>query len=73
MKPTGLSMSIGGDAGLGFSVNQPSRTDDAIWEAVEVAIREGWEPKQFREEAADAWKEQLRQEGIDAANELNSQ
>lgn len=43
-----------------MSVTKPSKVEDAIWEAVELAIDNGWTPEQFKSELADAWAERLR-------------
>lgn len=56
MKPNGLRFGIGGS----MSVTHPTKVEDAIWEAVELAIDAGWTPEQFKNELADAWKERLR-------------
>ena len=59
MKPTGLSLSVGA-GGPSMRVRTPTRTEDAIWSAVQEAVMEGWEPKQFICEVEQAWKQALR-------------
>lgn len=70
MKPTGLGFKLT-DNGIGFSVNRPSNVEDAVWEAVELAISAGWTPQQMRLEVADAWREKLRDEAKAAFEELS--
>jgi hypothetical protein len=53
-----LGLRIGGNGSM--SVTKPSKVEDAIWEAVELAIDNGWTPEQFKSELADAWAERLR-------------
>lgn len=36
--------------------------EDAIWDAVEKAIDDGWTVEQFRIEAAASWREKQRQD-----------
>jgi len=69
MNPLGVSLTANP---IGFSVNHPSRVEDAVWEAVEAAIEAGWSPKRFKEEAAGAWRERLTDEAKDAYRELTS-
>lgn len=61
MKPTGLGLTVT-ESGIGFAVRRPSKVEDAVWEAVEMAIAAGWSPEQMRSEVADAWREKLRDE-----------
>ena len=61
MKPLGLGFTAS-ESGIGMSVRRPSKVEDAVWEAVEMAIQSGWTPEQFRNEIADAWREKLRDE-----------
>lgn len=51
-------------------VHKPTRTEDAIWNAVEQAINEGWTPKQFKSEVASAWEERLKEDAKQAVWEL---
>ena len=69
MKPLGLGLAIGAN-GPAMYVRRPSVAEDAIWEAVKAAIGQGMSARQFRIEAAQAWKEELTNEGKDAAKEL---
>ena len=55
-KPNGLAL----DVFSGFRVTRASRTEDAVWSAVQAAITEGWTVERFRREAAAAWHEELR-------------
>jgi hypothetical protein len=50
-KPLGLTHDL--------RVTRPSQTEDAIWDAVETAIGEGWTPEQFKIEAGEAWERKL--------------
>ncbi len=69
MKPLGLSIDLT-HAGPSLGVRRPSHAEDAIWEAVKAAIAQGMTPRQFRIEAAQAWEEELTNEGQEAAKEL---
>jgi hypothetical protein len=69
MKPNGLSMRIG-SGGISMSVTRATAVEDAIWDAVEAAIAGGWDAKQFRQEAAEAWKRTLKDEADAAAKDL---
>ena len=70
-KPLGLSIGIG-ESGLSFEVSMPHPVEDAIWEAVEQAIANGWTPERFKRECASAWSDRLRQDAKHA-EELLSQ
>jgi hypothetical protein len=59
MKPLGLSLGLT-DGVPTMSVHHPSPVEDKVWEAVEAATIAGWTPERFRDEAAEAWAEQLR-------------
>ena len=48
MKPPGITSDL--------RVHMPTRTEDAVWNAVEAAVSEGWSPKQFAMEAWSAWE-----------------
>ena len=54
MKPLGLSADL--------RVQYPSKVEDAIWEAVQLAIEANWTPERMRGEIADAWREKLRED-----------
>lgn len=45
------------------------RSTDAIYDAVESAIREGWTPEQFRTAAGEAWEATLKEKAA-AAREV---
>lgn len=69
-KPTGLSLGIGSE-GLRMRVNVATKTEDAIWDAVETAVIEGWTPEQFRMECAEAWEHRLREDAKHAKQVLS--
>jgi hypothetical protein len=71
MKPNGLSMRVSGAGGIMFAVSTPSRVEDAVWEAVELAIDSGWTPQQFKNEISDAWREKLNDEAKQAVDVLS--
>ena len=71
MKPNGLSMSVSESGGIGFSVSTPSKVEDAIWEAVELAIESGWTPQQFKNEISEAWREKLNDDAKNAVDVLS--
>lgn len=64
MKPLGIDAA--------FRLVRPSRAEDKIWEAVAEAISEGWTPKQFRMEAAEAWEQELKDAAKQAVADLTS-
>jgi|APGre2960657373_1045057.scaffolds.fasta_scaffold00801_4 hypothetical protein len=70
MKPLGLSLGFDG-SGLRMGVRTPSKVEDAVWEAVTLAIESGWSPQQFKNEVADAWRERLHDEAKDAVEVLS--
>jgi hypothetical protein len=70
-KPLGLSMGTSESGDLRFIVSRPSPVEDAVWEAVNKAIEAGWTPQQFKNEAADAWKQRLTDDAKDAVNILS--
>jgi hypothetical protein len=65
MKPPGIYAALHGGS-VTFNVRQPSRVEDAIWNAVQEAIDAGWDAKAFKAEAASAWEEELRRQAKDA-------
>ncbi len=69
MKPNGLSMTMT-EGRFGFSVSIPTHTEDAIWNAVETAIGDGWDPTRFRREVAEAWRQRLRDDAADIEKKL---
>jgi len=71
MKPNGLSMRVSESGGIGCAVSTPSKVEDAVWEAVELAIESGWTPQQFKTEIADAWREKLNDEAKHAVSVLS--
>ena len=70
MKPNGIKVGLCGNGQLTFRAIQPTRAEDAIWDAVEAAINEGWDARRFRLEAAEAWTERLKQDAADANKDL---
>ncbi len=62
MKPNGLTWDL--------KVIKPTQTEDAIWEAVRLAIIEQWTPKQLKCEIAEAWEYELKEEIKSAKKEL---
>lgn len=62
MKPLGLTYD--------FRIRKPTRTEDAIWNAVETAIEEGWTPQDFVRELRSAWGDVLREQARHADAEL---
>ena len=71
MKPLGLSLGLS-DSGPHLNVSSPSKVEDAIWDAVELAIASGWGPGQFKDQAAQAWEGKLREDMKAAAKEFES-
>jgi len=65
MKPLGISMGLN-ERGISLRVNQITKTEDAIWDAVETAIRENWSPEQFKNEVIMAWESTLKDYANDA-------
>lgn len=61
MKPNGIRLRNDTDS-ISLRVTQPSRVEDAIWDAVETAILSGWEPKRFMSEVREAWAHELEEE-----------
>ena len=56
MKPLGVSLRI--QEGLPvLRCAQPTKAEDAVYEAVEQAIEQGWTPRRFIAEARQAWQE----------------
>ena len=70
MKPNGIEVGLYHNGQLTFRATQPTRTEDAIWDAVEIAINEGWDAHRFRNEVADAWADKLKQDAKEAAEIL---
>lgn len=54
MKPLGLT--------AGFKVITPTKTQDAIWDAVEWALIENMSAADFKEEVAQAWEELMKRQ-----------
>ena len=70
MKPNGVRFHLD-NQGLRLHLHKPTRTEDAIWNAVEEAVNEGWTPKQFMDEVISAWEEKLQQYAKQAIWELS--
>lgn len=64
-------MRLSESGGIGFAVSTPSKVEDAVWEAVELAIESGWTPQQFKNEIADAWREKLNDKAKNAVQILS--
>jgi hypothetical protein len=69
-KPYGISFGIAADGLPRCSVTKGDAATDAVWEAVRQAIDARMSPEAFRNEAAQAWQELLKEDGDDAAKEL---
>ena len=65
MKPSGVRIGIGPNGPV-MGVPRITRTEDAIWSAVQEAIDEGWTVEDFRRECASAWAQKLSDEREDA-------
>ena len=61
-KPNRLLLGLDPDSGLTMRVAQTSQTENAIWDVVEGAIREGWSPERFKKEVTEAWEYILNQQ-----------
>lgn len=71
-KPYGISLGIN-SAGLPtMHVKAGDRAADAVWDAVELAMSCGWEPRQFRAEAEEAWEYNLKQQADDVRRAFRS-
>lgn len=55
MKPLGIVFALNEDVDPVLRVRRPTPAEDAVWQAVEAAIDEGWTPERYRNEAAEAW------------------
>ena len=69
-KPPGLGLSVSGND-LRFTIQTASKTEDAIWEAVGIAIDEGWTPENFKLEAWSAWEQRIRDDAKTRVHEAN--
>ena len=70
MKPSGIALYADRNS-IGLKVHKPTRTEDAIWNAVEEAVNEGWTPAQFKAEVISAWEDKLKQDAKQAIWELS--
>ncbi len=61
-KPLGLTM--------GLQVVRPTEVQHKIWEAVAQAIVEGMPADEFKREAAEAWKHELKENAALAVQQL---
>ena len=66
MKPLGVRLGVGASGSLTVGVTKPTYTEDKVWDAVREAINEGWTPKRFRAEVADAWETAIKDDARDA-------
>ena len=69
-KPPGIGLTVTGDS-LSFKIHTASKTEDAIWEAVDIAIDEGWTPEKFKLEAWSAWEQRIRDDAKTRVQEAN--
>lgn len=69
-KPLGISLSINESGLPSMRLQTPNRALDAIWDAVQTAIGYGLTPKQFLDEAAEAWEQELKDQGKEAVSIL---
>lgn len=70
MKPLGISLSIT-NQGPTMRLTQSNRALDQIWDAVQTAIACGLSPQQFKDEAAQAWEYELKDQAKDAVKVLS--
>lgn len=61
VKPLGARLALT-SKGCSIRVVTPTLAEDAVWSAVEQAIIEGWEPKQFIAEVSSCWEEQRKRD-----------
>ena len=71
MKPSGIRLGLTQGGAPRMYVPDISKTEDAIWEAVQEAITAGWTPKQFRNEARSAWDQELKNRAESEMREWN--
>lgn len=64
MKPLGMTAS--------FQITKPTRAMDKVWGAVEEAIGEGWDVRQFIQESREAWAQELRNRASDADKDFHA-
>lgn len=69
-KPYGVSLGINESGLPTMRLQTPNRAMDAIWDAVQIAIGYGVTPKQFLDEAAEAWEQELKDHGKEAVSVL---
>jgi len=70
MKPLGVGFTVK-ESEIGMGVVFPSRVEDAVWDAVEIAMDAGWTAKQFQSEACEAWQRRIRDDASDAAKDAD--
>jgi hypothetical protein len=70
MKPLGISLTLDSQGLPRMRCPQPTRAEDAIWEAVRLAVIEGWTPARFKEEVAQSWAQELEDQKKDVMEEL---
>lgn len=68
-KPYGLSITGNAHGELTYRTTTPSNAENAIWDAVEEAIKAGMSVKRFLNEAEYAWGETMLKMAADAAKE----
>ena len=69
-KPLGVVIRTS-ERGLEIGLSSTSGVEDAIWNAVESAIDNGWTPEQFKNESAMAWKDRLKTDSDHAQKVLS--
>lgn len=72
MKPNGIRLGVDG-SGLTMRVTQPTRTEDKVWDAVREAIDEGWTPKRFAIEVAQAWTDAVKEDARHAIDAVRKE
>lgn len=68
-KPYGLRMDLTYSGDVRYQTTNPSSAENAIWDAVEEAIRAGMSVRSFLFEAEQAWDETLTKMAKDARKE----
>lgn len=58
-----MSKPLGMD--VNFRIIKPTAVEDKVWDAVELAIDNGWTPKRMIAEVKDCWREYLADKSRD--------
>lgn len=64
-KPMGMSST--------FQIIRPTAIEDAIWDAVQLAIDKGMDVRDFKDECRYAWQEYLKQKSYDDRKEWDKE